>query len=550
MATGNSALGDLGRLAEVDSSTFEQGVILWDRFHVIDQPREFGDVVVVAVKDLHKTLGEPPTHSLTLHLLHAPVGSDDNARLVRACGIESRFQPRVAAIGQTSASTVLACDPTIGRSLDPNPREPAAAALALDPRKIVALASQCASLLTQLHAVDVHGVRFKREMLRIEDDHFFLGSFTHLLDSPTDRAPNPRRDIEVLCEFVREFGDASTNAALEQAPSTALELRRLFDSLAEASGFTPTDPAAALPTDPPFIGRSLALVELGRGLDQAQIAQATTLVIRGPRGIGKSRLMGEFVSARAGADDAIVLTGAWQEHTADSRGGLLNALEQLPQALAKLNTDERDDVRRRINRATRHLGAIVTRSAPSLGEVLRNVEELPRLELGEDFSRHTAVIADLLRSIGTPKRPLVLVLDNLETADGSSAIVLKILTQRRPAHHTLLVLGLRTKSGGFVPDFDFEVVDLEPLSEPEISDLLTQTLPGEIVDAETLGHTLWSMSKGLPLVAWNNLRGWIDRGQLVRNPKDGVWRARRSLREELDGGIEIEDVFGGRPEHP
>ncbi|KIG15412.1 large transcriptional regulator [Enhygromyxa salina] len=537
MATGHSALTDLGRLAEIDASSFQQAVILWDRFHVIGQRRELGDTVVVAVKDLHKTLGDPLTRRLNLHLVPLPLGPNEDARLIRACGVESQFQPRVSAVGRTKAWLVLVCEPAVGGAATLAP-----ATSTLEGGKALVLASECASLLTKLHAVDVHGVRFQREMVRTEDDRFFLDSFTHLLGHVGQ--PDPKLDVDALAEFIRELGDASTSAALDQAPSTAVELTERLRSLASASGLLQPDPTTDLPADPPFIGRSLAFTELRRGFDQAQIAQPTALIIKGPRGIGKSRLMGEFVSARARADDAIVLTGAWQQQSADSRGGLLNALEQLPQALARLNADERDDIRRRINRATRHLGAIVTRSAPSLGEVLRNVEELPRLELGEDFSRHTAVIADLLRSIGTSKRPLVLVLDNLETTDGSSAIVLKILAQRRPAHHTLLVMGLRTKSGGFVPDFEFESVELKPLTEPEISDLLTQTLPGSVVEAESLGQTLWSMSAGLPLVAWTNLRAWIDRGQLVRSPEDGSWRARKSLRDELDGGFEVEDVFG------
>ncbi|PRQ08005.1 ATP-binding protein [Enhygromyxa salina] len=539
MATGTTALRDLGRLADVDPSTLEQGAILWDRFHVTGKPRALGETVVVAVKDLEKSLGAPVARGFELHLLPAPAGPDADARLVRAFRVESRFQPRAVAIGRTPAWIVLACQVTVEQAAS----SPALAS-AVGQRKLWALAYEHASLLTQLHAARVHGVRFDRQRICVEDDlFFFLDSFTHLLGETTEGPASAQADIDALCELVREFGDEAMTAALVDPPATALELRERLQALAQAGGAN-TDPA--LPADPPFIGRAVALVELRRGLDQAQIAQPTAIIIKGPRGVGKSRLMAEFVDARAHSDDAIVLTGAWQEHSADSRGGLLNALEQLPQALARLNADERDDVRRRINRATRHLGAIVTRSAPSLGEVLRNVEELPRLELGEDFSRHTAVIADLLRSIGTSKRPLVLVLDNLETIDGSSAIVLKILAQRRPAHHTLLVMGLRSKSGGFTPDFEFEPVDLNPLSEPEIGQLLAQTLTGGIVEADALSHTLWSMSKGLPLAAWNNLRAWIDQGQLARNTEDGVWRARRSLRDRRDGGVEIEDVFGVR----
>ncbi|MFO7565324.1 MAG: AAA family ATPase [Enhygromyxa sp.] len=403
----------------------------------------------------------------------------------------------------------------------------------------MAFGVELASLLTELHARQVHGVRFTREMLRIEDGHIGLDGFTHLLHSDrklTVEVAAPR-DLAALVELLRTLGEDQVELSLG-SPSTAAELHERLVDLGEA----PKLPE--LPPDPPFVGRSRALAELDRGLDQAQIAQPTALVVRGQRGVGKSRLMSEFVAARLTAGDAIVLAGAWQEHSADSRGGLSSALEQLPQALAGLELDERDDIRRRINRATRHLGAIVTRSAPSLGAVLRNVEELPPLELGEDFSRHTAVIADLLRSIGTQKRPLVLVLDNLESIDASSSAVLKILTQSRPAHHTLVVMGLRT-GAGHEPDFEVQAIDLAPLTDAELERMLVEALPGGIADAKALSDTLWAVSNGLPLAAWTNLRAWIDRGRLSRGLDDGVWRVRGHLRDE-GGRLEVYDVFGAR----
>src|SRR5690606_40417349 len=120
---------------------------------------------------------------------------------------------------------------------------------------------------------------------------------------------------------------------------------------------------------------------------------------------------------------------------ADARGGRLGALGPLPGAMSRLAGAERGEVRMRINHAARGVGEIVARSAPSLGAVLRRVEVLPPLELGEDFTRHTAVIAELFRALGTSNRPLVLVLDNLESANSSAIAVLKILAEANPAHH-------------------------------------------------------------------------------------------------------------------
>lgn len=519
----------LGTLAGLDDARLETGVILGGRFCIVGERRTLDSTTVVPVTDLARKLGEAVSqHRLELHLLPASQAAHDEARLRRACAIESHVQPRVFAVQRVAERYVLVCEPVSGRPLDSS---------GLPRRRLAALGVPLANLLAQLHAAEVHGVRFTREMLRVDDGHLSLDRFTHLLPGSEDARLDAQQDVVALIELLRSLAGPELELELG-SPTSAAELS---ERLAKLGGLPR---APELPAEPPFVGRVRALAELARGLDQAQIAQPTALIVRGQRGVGKSRLLNEFVAARIAADDAIVLTGAWLEHSADSRGGLLNALEQLPEVLAALNLDERDDIRRRINRATRHLGAVVTRSAPSLGAVLRNVEELPPLELGEDFSRHTAVIADLLRSIGTPKRPLVLALDNLESIDASSAAVLKILAQSRPAHHTLVITGLRANAG-YEPDFEFEPVELAPLAVEDIEQLLSDTLPGEIADVRALSQTLWSISNGLPLAAWTNLRAWIDRGRLLRSLEDGVWRTRGPLRG--DGSrLEVYDVFGAR----
>lgn len=528
----------LGTLAGLDDAQLEAGVILGGRFCIVGDQRTLDSTTVITVTDLERQLGDAESqHRLELHLLPAPRNRQDEARLQRAFACKSRVQARVHAIAHAPKRLVVVSEPAHGRPLD-GIRAVDSPPAGLVRRKLVAFGVELASLLAELHAANVHGVRFNREMLRVDDGNIGLDGFPHLLHPDRDLAVEAavQADVAALIELLQAL--AEPDLGLELGSTTAVELRERLSALVETPRFH------ELSADPPFVGRSRALAELERGRAQAQIAQPTTLVVQGQRGVGKSRLLREFAAERIAADDAIVLAGAWQEHSADSRGGLLSALEQLPQALASLELDDRDDIRRRIVRATRHLGAIVTRSAPSLGAVLRNVEELPPLELGEDFSRHTAVIADLLRAIGTQKRPLVLILDNLESIDASSVAVLKILTQSRPAHHTLMIMGLRV-GAGYSPDFEFSPIDLTPLSAPDLERMLVEALPGEVTDVKGLGETLWSISSGLPLAAWTNLREWIDRGRLVRNIDDGVWRTRGRLRD--DGSRPgVHDVFGAR----
>ncbi len=544
MATGISAPQDLGRLASVSKEEIEPGVILWERFCVVGRRRESERFTNVAVTDLHRSLGDPETHHrLELHLLDVE-DEQDVARLRRALTLATRVQPTLHAIIETGTRIAAVCDVPLGSQLDTGQIAIGAAgvvrrAAPLDRRSLLLLASDLAALLGKLHEAEVFGVAFDPRQLRVQRGRFSLDGFEHLLVDDRD----PDHDIERLLDLLTDLGGDAAATIREPKPESARELWQRIRALA---GDHLLFAEVELPSEPPFVGRASTLATLSEGLLRAEIAQPSVYVVRGRRGVGKSRVLREFVANRLACNDAFVLTGTWQPHSAETRGGLLGALDQLARTLRTLDPTEREAVRQRINRSIRNLGAVVTKSAPALGNVLRSMEELPQLELGEDFSRHTVVIGDLLRALGTQRRPLVLVLDNLEEADSSSLTVLRLLAQARPAHHTFVIAGLRDEDDQFKPDFPVQFVELPPLEPSDVASLLKRTLPGSIADLEELTDALWSVSSGYPLAIWANLRAWLDHGLLVLGSEDAIWRARKHLREGLDLEPNIRDLFGFR----
>lgn len=543
MATRNIEPQDLGRLAAIDEGRLDAEVVVWGRFGVVGSRREYEHGIAVAVEDLDRKLGDPPGHRLELHLLELPT---DRARLRRACSIESRVQPHVYAIAEAGGKLVLLCEPAAG--------SPIASALALtgtsgavgtatlDRAQLLAIATDLAGLLTKLHAASVHGVRFAARQLRVDDGQFSLDGFAHLIGDPA----TPERDVAALFELLRTLGGTSLGAEFSESVGAKFTTtREAWEHLKSARQAEPSLGEFELPTELPFVGRLSALETLEAGISQAHIAQPTVIVVTGDRGVGKSRLLREFVALHLGSKELLVLTGAGQVQSGDTRSGLLGALEQLSKVMSRLDPDERDDIRLRIDGATKHLGAILVRSAPALGSVLRHAEELPQLELGGDFSRHTAVIADVFKALGTRQRPLLLVLDNVEALDANSAAVLDIIAQSRPAHYTLVVLGLRAGAAGYRPQFGREDVHLKPLETEEVAELLSRTLAGDIADLPAVAQFLWSATKGLPLSLGATLRAWTEGGRLTRGA-DGIWRARRSLRGAIDEQPSVRDLVGTR----
>lgn len=511
MATRNTEPEDLGRLEEIDVSRL--GAVLWGRFGVLETRAALGREVILAIQDLNRKSGDPQ-HTFELHLIDTtqlPAGWP----LRQALRIASPLQPRIHAIGETRSKLVVISEPVGGEPIETELPSPHFLNLAID----------LVELVIGLHAVEVRGIEFSRAQFRFGEGRYLLCGYTHILGNPRV----PEDDFESLVRFLSNVGGPANNLPAPTKPQEFLQQLRDRQQAARDAEFV-------LPADPPFVGREDVLRSLEEGLAQAQIAKPTTIIVEGLRGVGKSRLLSQFVNAHHKSNDALVLTGVWPDSSADTRGALLGALEHLGRVLPTLDPDERDDFKMRVNGVVKHLGAILLRSVPGLSMVLRHTEELAPLELGSDFTRHTAVIADVLKALGTRKRPLVLVLDNFENVDANSSAILDIIGQSQPAHHTLIVMGLRTNAQSGPPNLAIEkqTIELGPLSVEEVHQLLEQWLPGTIEDGAALAHVLRTTSDGLPLAIGANLRAWLESGRLTRS-HDGVWRGHGLLRQTLDG---------------
>ena len=138
----------------------------------------------------------------------------------------------------------------------------------------------------------------------------------------------------------------------------------------------------------------------------------------------------------------------------------------------------------------------------------------------------------VLRAIGRglldgDERVVIAVDDAHLLDDGSAALVLHLVM------HTPARMVVTVRSGEPCPDAVValwkeglaERVDLEPLSEPEAVELLERILGGPVDPAAQ--RRLWALTKGTPLYLREVVRAGID--QKVLAPEAGVWRWRGKL---------------------
>jgi DNA-binding SARP family transcriptional activator len=255
-------------------------------------------------------------------------------------------------------------------------------------------------------------------------------------------------------------------------------------------------PSCASPTRPALPAALLAPPLIGRQPELAAVQQADAglVLVCGEPGVGKSRLLTDALAARS---------PLWLRcHDGLQATPLLPVLQALQTQAGRLHAAVHDTTERRM--LARLLPTLQATLAP--GEVLGPADaDMPRL---------LALVASVLQRLAP-----VLLVDDLQWADGATLAVLRLLTAAGSGTPIRLYATLRTTEAApevqaFVASIDdagrLHRVDLAPLPAAAVAELMQQ-LAG--VEAPRFAAWLHGRSGGNPFFALETLRALFDAGQ-------------------------------------
>jgi tetratricopeptide (TPR) repeat protein len=240
-----------------------------------------------------------------------------------------------------------------------------------------------------------------------------------------------------------------------------------------------------------FVGREPELGVLMAGLDDARAGRGRFIALVGDAGIGKTRMLEEFV-ARAALPDEWILWGRCPEHHG------LPAYWPWTQAIERyVERCDAETLARALGRGAADLAQLV----PLIGDRLRGLAPSPPCDPDQSRLRLFDSIAAFLRRTAE-SQPVVLVLDDLHWADEGSILLLAYLAPELRRSRALLLGAYREREMKRLPRLLGEIVRVServPLRgfEPEeVGDFVrnaTDILPGDAVIAR-----LHRVSQGNP----------------------------------------------------
>jgi DNA-binding SARP family transcriptional activator len=275
-----------------------------------------------------------------------------------------------------------------------------------------------------------------------------------------------------------------------------------------------------------FVGREAEMAHLAERLERAARGSGRVVAIVGDPGVGKSRLVHEFISSRATAEWTVLETGTTSH---DKEATYLPIANLLRAWFGIGERDTKTEAAGRLHSSAAALDEALIPVLPPLAAMLDLLPEDPRWSaLNAQQQRERTldgVTTVLMRE--SQRRPLILVVEDLHWTDGGTQAVLDHLVDRLAGSRVLLLVTHRPEyRHGWSAKSYFSQLRVDPLAT-ENADRLLRGLLGEDRQLIDVRRQLIERTGGTPLFLEESVRALADAHVLTGNP--GAYRAAQAI---------------------
>jgi class 3 adenylate cyclase/tetratricopeptide (TPR) repeat protein len=263
-----------------------------------------------------------------------------------------------------------------------------------------------------------------------------------------------------------------------------------------------------------FVGRAKELDHLRQALDKARGGQGQLVAVVGEPGVGKSRLLWEFIHSHR--------TQGWLvlESSSVSYGKASAYLPVIDLCKSYFRIDPHDDARGIREKVTGKLltldesfGAMV----PAFLSLLEESSDDATWDALDPGQRRRRTVDGLRRMLlrESQIQPLCLVFEDLHWVDAETQGLLDALVEGLPTSRILLLVNYRPEYGhGWGSKTCYSQLRLDPLPAVSADELLGALL-GDAVELEPLRQLLKERAEGVPLFLEESVRALVESGALT-----------------------------------
>jgi len=278
----------------------------------------------------------------------------------------------------------------------------------------------------------------------------------------------------------------------------------------------------------PLVARERELERLALALAQARKAHGQVVGVVGEVGVGKSRLLWEFIESHRSRDSLILVSRA------ASYGKATPYLPVIDLMKAYFQIDPRDDASKVRNRVTEKVVSLGSALEPTFSPVLAlldaPVDEAQWQTLDPaQRQRRTLEAVKLLLLEESRLQPVILVFEDVHWIDSKTQAVLETLVETVPSHRVLLLLSYRPEyQHAWSNKSYYAQLRLDPLSPDEAHAMLDHLMGPEVATA-SIKAVLVERTGGNPFFLEESVRAAVETSVLVGGRGD--YRLARSAGE-------------------
>jgi DNA-binding SARP family transcriptional activator/predicted ATPase len=271
-----------------------------------------------------------------------------------------------------------------------------------------------------------------------------------------------------------------------------------------------------------FVGRDADVAWLGELIEHAATGSGQVVAIAGEPGMGKSRLVHEFINSRFASGWTLLETGT----TAHDTGATYRPIAHLLRTWLKIEEhDTQVEAAAKLRTSIEALDSALMPLLPPLSALL----DLPAVDLQwstlNPQQRRQLTVNALTTLIvrESQAHPLILVVEDLQWSDAGTRAVLDHLVDRIIGSRVLLLFTHRPeyRHQWFAKSY-FSQLRVDPLAA-ENADRLLRALLGEDAQLRDLREQLIERTGATPLFLEESVRALVDTGALSGSP--GAYRA-------------------------
>lgn len=332
------------------------------------------------------------------------------------------------------------------------------------------------------------------------------------LERPPPRPSAIRADLPAALE-------ALILKSLEKDPRQRhQDIGEFLTAVAEASGkrleSAPLAHRASYLNSADLVGRSREVGALGSALEALQRGEGGAVYVSAPAGVGKTRLLQEFLLKTKLADVPTVLGQCRREGLAP--------LRPLTQALASL-------LPRTAPQTLEKVAPVLVNATPELAR--RGIAPKAFSDPLDERAATIQGVVTWLKEV-SQDRPLLMVLEDLHWADTATLEVLNALTHELKSMKALVVATFRNdevdRSGlvyNAVDAGDATLLEIPPLSREDLGGMVQLMLKG-VQLPESFYDALYASTRGNCFFATESLRALVEDGALAQ--VSGKWAVAKS----------------------